>query len=63
VKLATKKHPVWVHFGGGNLFRAFHAVIAQELLNKNEMKSGIIVAKPMMKKLSETYTKKIMTDI
>ncbi|MCT6827479.1 MAG: mannitol dehydrogenase family protein [Lactobacillus helsingborgensis] len=55
VKLATKKHPVWVHFGGGNLFRAFHAVIAQELLNKNEMKSGIIVA--------ETYDEEIIRNV
>lgn len=41
---ATAKNPVWVHFGGGNLFRCFHAQLAQQLLNKGEMKSGIIVA-------------------
>ncbi len=40
----TKEAPVWVHFGGGNLFRCFHSVIAQELINKGEMDSGIIVA-------------------
>ena len=29
---ATAKNPVWVHFGGGNLFRCFHAQLAQQLL-------------------------------
>jgi len=40
----TQEQPVWVHFGGGNLFRCFHAVVAQELLNQKEFHSGIIVA-------------------
>lgn len=40
----TVENPIWVHFGGGNLFRCFHAVVAQELLDKGEMSSGIIVA-------------------
>ena len=40
----TDANPVWVHFGGGNLFRCFHAKIAQDLLNAGEMKSGITVA-------------------
>ena len=39
----TKENPVWVHFGGGNLFRAFHAAIAQRMLNAGKMKSGITV--------------------
>jgi fructuronate reductase len=41
---AAKESPIWVHFGGGNLFRCFHAVIAQDLLNQGEMKSAVIVA-------------------
>lgn len=40
----TKKAPIWVHFGGGNLFRCFHAGIAQQLLNQKQMTSGVIVA-------------------
>lgn len=40
----TKENPVWVHFGGGNLFRCFHSKIAQTLLNQKELKSGVIVA-------------------
>ena len=55
MKLATRKRPIWVHFGGGNLFRAFHAVIAQKLLNKNEMESGIIVA--------ETYDEEVIQKV
>lgn len=39
----TKEKPVWVHFGGGNLFRAFHAAIAQRMLDAGLMESGITV--------------------
>ncbi len=39
----TKKHPVWVHFGAGNIFRAFQANLAQQMIEKGEMKSGITV--------------------
>ena len=39
----TEKNPVWVHFGGGNLFRSFHSRIAQKLLNQGKLKSGIIL--------------------
>ena len=39
----TKKEPEWVHFGAGNIFRAFQANIAQNLLNKGIMKKGITV--------------------
>lgn len=41
---AAKENPVWVHFGGGNLFRCFHAGIAQKLLNSGDLKAGVIVA-------------------
>ena len=36
--------PRWVHFGGGNLFRAFHASIASHLIDAGELDSGVIVA-------------------
>ncbi len=39
----TKKEPVWVHFGAGNIFRAFQAAAAQKLINTGVMKSGITV--------------------
>jgi fructuronate reductase len=41
---ATGENPVWVHFGAGNIFRAFHAEIAQRMLDKKETGRGIIVA-------------------
>ena len=39
----TIKTPTWVHFGGGNLFRAYHAVLAQRLLDNGDMAPGITV--------------------
>lgn len=39
----TEKNPRWVHFGGGNLYRCFHAHIAQELLDCGQMDTGIVV--------------------
>ena len=41
---ATKESPEWIHFGGGNIFRAFPAAVAQDLLNKGIINTGIIVA-------------------
>jgi len=41
---ATKETPEWVHFGGGNIFRAFPAAVCQDLLNRGILKTGIIVA-------------------
>ncbi|MCG4778398.1 hypothetical protein L0P10_16080, partial [Eggerthella lenta] len=40
----TLTNPRWVHFGGGNLFRAFHAAIASHLIDQGKMDSGIIVS-------------------
>jgi fructuronate reductase len=40
---ATKSSPIWVHFGGGNLFRAYHSVLQQRLIEMNEDNKGIIV--------------------
>lgn len=39
----TKENPYWIHFGGGNIFRAYHANVAQNLLNKGVLDRGIIV--------------------
>ncbi|MGM9974388.1 MAG: mannitol dehydrogenase family protein [Clostridiaceae bacterium] len=44
VTKATKENPFWIHFGAGNLFRAFHANVAQNLLNAGVIDRGIIVA-------------------
>ncbi len=39
----TKEHPEWVHFGAGNIFRAFHANLAQKLLEQGDAETGITV--------------------
>ncbi|MCI8674539.1 MAG: mannitol dehydrogenase family protein [Lachnospiraceae bacterium] len=44
VKEETRDNPEWVHFGCGNLFRAFPAVLQQRLLDEGWAKTGIIVA-------------------
>ncbi|MDR1786687.1 MAG: mannitol dehydrogenase family protein [Spirochaetaceae bacterium] len=41
---ATEKAPGWVHFGAGNIFRAFPAALQQRLLEGGLEKTGIIVA-------------------
>ena len=44
VKQKTKEAPTWVHFGAGNIFRAFPAEILQRVLNQGEYGRGIVVA-------------------
>ena len=44
MKAETAKTPQWVHFGAGNIFRAFPAALQQKLLNEGIEKTGIIVA-------------------
>lgn len=41
---ATKENPFWIHFGAGNLFRAFHANVVQNMLNNGDLDRGLIVA-------------------
>lgn len=40
----TEKTPVWVHFGAGNIFRGFVAVLQQRLLEAGLETSGILAA-------------------
>lgn len=39
---STKSEPIWVHFGAGNIFRAFPAALQQNLLNNGLSEKGII---------------------
>ena len=43
IQANTKKKPIWIHFGAGNIFRAFMAVAQQKLLNEKIADTGIIV--------------------
>jgi len=40
----TKEFPKWVHFGAGNIFRAFPAALMQRLLDEGLETTGIVVA-------------------
>lgn len=40
----TESRPTWVHFGPGNIFRAFIAKVQQKLLDRKIESKGIIVA-------------------
>ena len=52
---ATKEKPVWVHFGAGNIFRGFIAMLQQRLLNEGKAEQGIIAI--------ETYDEEIIEKI
>ena len=42
IRKHTKSAPVWLHFGAGNIFRAFIVVLAQRLIDMGSLNGGII---------------------
>ena len=44
VRANTLARPVWIHFGAGNIFKAFQANVLQRLLNRGVMDTGLIAA-------------------
>lgn len=42
VKAATDAAPIWIHFGAGNIFRAFQCNVLQNLLNAGAADTGLI---------------------
>lgn len=44
VTKATRENPFWIHFGAGNLFRAFQSNVVQNLLNQGILDRGLVVA-------------------
>lgn len=52
---ATQQTPQWIHFGGGNIFRAFIAALQQSLLDQGAVKTGIIAA--------ETYDEEVIENV
>ncbi len=53
VAAKTKAAPTWLHFGAGNLFRAFQAAVAQKLIEEGIMETGVITC--------ESYDDEIVT--
>lgn len=52
LKEKTLTEPQWIHFGGGNLYRGFHAEVAQDLADQGLLKSGVVVC--------ETYDENVV---
>lgn len=44
VQKNTYENPFWIHFGAGNIFRAFQANVVQNLLNDKVIDQGLVVA-------------------
>ncbi|MEX1550194.1 hypothetical protein [Enterococcus sp. C50] len=63
VKEKGKEVPVWLHFGGGNLYRGFHAEIAQRLADKKELAAGIVVCETLDKEIIEKAYKPFHSDV
>lgn len=43
MRAQTQAAPEWLHFGAGNIFRAFTAALCQQLLEEGASKTGIVV--------------------
>ncbi len=41
---ATRQKPEWIHFGAGNIFRAYQANLMQQLMEEGKSQTGLIVA-------------------
>ncbi len=44
IRAKTHDQPTWIHFGAGNIFRAFPAALLQRVLDAGEYDRGVIVA-------------------
>ncbi|MCQ2539825.1 MAG: mannitol dehydrogenase family protein [Acetatifactor sp.] len=44
VKKNTYERPTWIHFGAGNIFRAFQCNVVQNLLNAGILDTGLVAA-------------------
>ncbi|MBQ5376660.1 MAG: mannitol dehydrogenase family protein, partial [Lachnospiraceae bacterium] len=57
VSKRTKENPTWIHFGAGNIFRAFQANVCQNLLNQGVLDTGLIVAEGYDYEILESYNR------
>ena len=44
MRAKTMEEPFWIHFGAGNIFRAFQANVVQKLLNGGTLDRGLVAA-------------------
>ena len=59
VREKTLASPRWIHFGAGNIFRAFQANVLQELLNRGETDTGLLVAEGFDYEIIEKLNRKV----
>ena len=53
----TRKNPTWIHFGAGNIFRAFQANVCEKLLDDGVIDTGLIVAEGYDYEIIEKYNR------
>ena len=53
----TKANPTWIHFGAGNIFRAFQANAVEKLLEDGTLDTGLIVAEGYDYEIIEKYNR------
>ena len=56
----TRKAPVWLHFGSGNIFRAFPCALQDTLLSEGIVDYGIIAAETFDFEIIEKYIARTM---
>jgi fructuronate reductase len=59
-KMLSSSHeePIWIHFGAGNIFRAFIAPLQQSLIEKGLSEKGVLAAFTIEPEIIEAYWKK-----
>ena len=55
MKEKTRKDPEWIHFGCGNLFRAFEALYCDKLLDEGVLEKGVIAVSGRNSDIIDTY--------
>ena len=58
MKEETKKNPQWVHFGAGNIFRAFPAALQQKLLMAKQQPVKLQLMRPPLRQCRKHQVQK-----